>query len=114
MPARSVIAGLTAAALHGLWLPEASRTTDRCHRGANDGRSRVPSRAADSASASTRRPATRDVLRADEIVHACDGLPVTTETRTWIDLAEVTRDADLVAVRGQRARGAPRPLTSTS
>jgi hypothetical protein len=102
LPPMTVIGGVTAARLHGLWLPERldSRMTVLLRNEPLKPRERA---------GSIRREirARRVSLRPDEIV-LVDGVPVTSETRTWIELAGVLSMPDLVAagdsvLRGQHA-----------
>ncbi|HEY2271247.1 MAG TPA: hypothetical protein VGH30_00625 [Jatrophihabitantaceae bacterium] len=87
----SVIASITAARLHGLWVPE--ETDERIHVA-----TAVPDRVGRSMSRSQRPQlvAHRFQLRTDDIV-LLDGLPVTSLARTWRDLACVLELPDLVA-----------------
>lgn len=88
----AVVAGLSAARLHGLWLPDGT-----------DGRLEVivnsEQRGATRRSYH-RRPqirARRQDLAGDD-VQIVDGIAVTTPARTWIDLADRLLPADLVAL----------------
>jgi len=86
----SVIASVTAARLHELWLPEMD---ERIH--VATARPGCPGRAM----TRTRRPqfvAHRFQLRPEDVT-VVDGLPVTSLARTWRDLADVLSLADLVA-----------------
>jgi len=90
LPQRTVLSGLTAAALHGMDVPTQTVATD------------VTVAAQHRPSALTsgpRRPelvAHRRLLSPDEIVEVA-GLPVTSAARTWCDLAETMLLPDLVA-----------------
>jgi len=100
LPPGTVVGGITAARLHGLWLPRArddellelivTRAGHRPHElcGSRRREARVRRRA----------------LRRDEIADV-DGLPVTAEARTWVDLAEALCAADLVAAGDSVLRG---------
>jgi hypothetical protein len=92
MPSGTVVGGITAARLHGLWLPEANggeRIELIQSRGEIAPRQLPGSRRSEV-------HVRRRTLRPDEIAEV-DGIPVTTEARTWIDLAESLRLEDLVA-----------------
>ena len=94
-PADTVIGSITAARLHGLWLPD--------HREEIHVVTASPGRAGRSMTR-TRRPefvAHRFQLRAHDVTIA-HGLPITTIARTWRDLAATMGLADLVAA-GDRA-----------
>jgi hypothetical protein len=92
LPAGAVIGGMTAARLHGLWLPPGrddesiemivTRRGLRPHEYAGSRRREIRVR--------------RRTLRRDEVVEVA-GLPVVDEARTWVDLAETLRIEDLVA-----------------
>lgn len=98
-PDGTVVAGATAAHLHGLWLP---RTNDArieliLRRDAD-----VPRQHSGS-----RRPevrARRRTLHPEEIT-SIGGVPVTSEARTWLDLAEVLSLPDLIAAGDSALRG---------
>jgi hypothetical protein len=102
-PEGSVVAGLTAAQLHGLWVPRL-----------RDDLVEVivrPNEPALNRRAYNRRPglrARRQRLEADEIsmVH---GLLVTSEARTWLDLADRLHSADLIAAGDSALRGNATP-----
>ncbi len=100
-PPDAVAAGVTAAQLHGLWLPpwlaDQQRIETIVHR-----TSGPPARRPGG-----RRPefrCRRQTLRTDEIIEL-DGVPVTSEARTWLDLAGRLRPADLLAVGDSALRG---------
>jgi hypothetical protein len=94
----TVVASVTAARLHGFWLPElpdaihlATATPDRLAR----------------AMSRTRRPefvGHRYRLGERDIVNV-QGVDVTAPARTWCDLAAVLRTADLVAAGDSALRG---------
>lgn len=87
----AVAGGLTAALLHRLWLPDVSdRPVEVLVHGAED----FPRDFCASRRAELR--VRRRRLDADEIT-VVDDIPVTTLARTWVDLAEDLRFADLVA-----------------
>lgn len=92
LPGGAVIAGLTAARMHGLWLPEA-RSDERAEIVLTRPGMR-PRDFAGSRRAEIR--VRRRSLRQDD-VSVLDGLPVTTLERTWVDLGEVLAVEDLVA-----------------
>ena len=103
LPEGTVVAGLTAAHLHGLWVPRLK-----------DDRVEVivhPDGPSPDQRAYNRRPglrARRQRLQPDEIsvVH---GLLVTSEARTWLDLADRLRPVDLVAAGDSALRGSATP-----
>jgi len=92
LPPGTVIAGLAAARLHGFWLPEPrfDEPVEVITRGVGQ----VPRELA--ASERSEVHARRRRLGRPE-VDLVDGIPVTCEARTWVDLAEVLPMADLVA-----------------
>lgn len=98
-PPLTVVCGITAALLHGLWLPpEVGRWVEVIVR---------PDVSAPSARSHNRRPglrARRQLLAPDEWTWL-DGIPVTTEARTWLDLAAVLSPPDLVAAGDSALRG---------
>jgi hypothetical protein len=98
-PQGTVIGGLTAAQLHGLWLPDTvtGRVELLLRREAE-----VP----EAHSHSRRREfiSRRRRLLPDE-VEVVDGLPVTTAARTWVDLGERLSLADLIAAGDSVLRG---------
>lgn len=101
-PDGTVVSGVTAAQLHGLWLPpELDGPVETIiHRHIE-----VPARRPRS-----RRPelrSRRQLLSDDEIV-LVDGIPATSEARTWLDLALRLPMADLVALGDSALRGAAR------
>jgi hypothetical protein len=102
-PDGTVVAGRSAARLHGLWLPESPDEPIEVivHRDEPVPASRPGSR---------RRElrARRRVLLADEITYL-DGIALTTEARTWLDLAERMGTADLIAAGDSALRGAATP-----
>jgi len=98
-PDGTVVAGMAAAQLHGLWLPaiDVSPIEVILRRDAD-----VPREHAGS-----RRPELRGRRRnlsPDEIT-SVDGLAVTTEARTWLDLSEKFAVPDLVAAGDSVLRG---------
>ncbi len=100
MPAGTVIAGLSAAALHGLWLPELPAHPVELIVACEPELPRDV--------AASRRPevrARRRTLRPDEISR-CGEVPVTTLARTWCDLAESLSMPDLIAAGDSALRGA--------
>lgn len=99
-PEGTVIAGVAAARLHGLWLPSLNDPPIEVilRRDAQ-----VPRRHAGSRRREVR--ARRRTLRPGEIVNV-DGLPVTSEARTWLDLAETLSMPDLIAAGDSALRGA--------
>ena len=102
-PAGTVVSGLTAARLHGLWLPDRPDEPVEVivHRDEP-----VPARRPGSRRREIR--ARRRVLRSDEIV-TIDGIAVTSEPRTWVDLAERLSTPDLVAAGDAALRGSATP-----
>jgi hypothetical protein len=101
-PADTVVCGLTAARLHGLWLPSDEVCVDEpieliIHPG-------VPVPADRVASRRSRIRARRQVLARDEIA-VVDGVPVTSDARTWLDLAQQLSLPDLVAAGDSALRG---------
>ena len=92
LPVRTVVGGITAARLHGLWLPGAL-DTEAIEFVQTRGEV-APRRLGGSRRREIRTR--RRSLRPDEIV-VLDGLPVTSPARTWIDLAETLSLEDLVA-----------------
>lgn len=98
-PAGTVVSGVTAARLHGLWLPPGldgpTEVITHCE---------VP-KPADRAG-HTRRDirARRKALLQDEIT-VLAGIPILSEARTWLDLAEVLGMPDLVAAGDSALRG---------
>ena len=90
-PDGTVIAGLTAAALHGLWLPPdlPDRIELVLRRDAE-----IPKQHSHSKRREIR--GRRRVLLPDEVT-VLHGLPVLTAARTWVDLGEVLQLPDLVA-----------------
>lgn len=100
LPPGTVVAGIAAARLHGLWLP-ASRPAERIEvilrRAAHVPRELPSSRRCEI------RARRRAVGRAE--LDVIDGVPVTCEARTWVDLAEVLSRADLVAAGDSVLRG---------
>lgn len=100
LPSGTLVAGLAAARLHGLWVPSErpGEPIDVIMRGVGQ----VPR--ARSASSHPEVRARRRWLRRPEI-DIVDGVPVTSEARTWVDLAESLRLADLVAAGDSVLRG---------
>jgi very-short-patch-repair endonuclease len=99
MPPRSVIAGLAAARLHGLWLP---RVNTQPIEVITPGNPRRPRELGHSRRVEVR--ARRRVLTDDEITVVAD-VPVTTVARTWCDLAERITLPDLIAAGDCSLRG---------
>ena len=99
-PDNTVVCGWTAARLHGLWLP--ARVDDGSIEVIIHRDIAIPSRR--SASYRSHVRGRRQTLLPDEIDHI-DGIPVTSEARTWLDLAPVLRGADLVAAGDSVLRG---------
>jgi hypothetical protein len=99
-PDRTVIGGLTAARLHGLWLPDLPEGPIEVivHRDRL-----VPAHRPGSRRREVR--ARRQRLPDDEITHI-NGVPVTSESRTWLDLAPRLGLADLIAAGDSALRGA--------
>jgi hypothetical protein len=102
-PDRTVVAGLTAARLHGFWLPDRADGPVEVivHRDRPLPASRPGSRRGE-------LRARRRVLRDDEIGYL-DGIPVTSEARTWLDLADRLALPDLIAAGDFVLRGATTP-----
>jgi hypothetical protein len=101
MPTGTVIGGMTAAELHGLWLPNGPlRPIELIIR--RDGT--LPREMAGSRRHELR--ARRRAVLDDEIAWI-DGLPLTSEARTWVDLAEWLTMPDLVAAGDCVLRGGP-------
>lgn len=91
LPAGTIVAGDTAARLHGLWLPD--RPCPRIEfilRAGVEAPEHYPG---------TRRRELRGRRRAVGVDERCtvDGLPLTTIARTWVDLAESLSMPDLIA-----------------
>jgi hypothetical protein len=102
-PDGTVVAGRAAAWLHGLWLPHTDdqRVELILRRDAVDPIAHAGSRRAEII-------ARRRVLRPDEVV-VVDGLPITSEARTWLDLSERLRLPDLIAAGDSALRGKTTP-----
>ena len=100
-PPDTVVAGVTAAQLHGLWLPpwlaEQQRIETIVHRSSGPPARRPGGRRAEFR-------CRRQTLRTDEVVEL-DGIPVTSEARTWLDLAARLRAPDLLALGDSALRG---------
>ena len=98
-PDDTVVGGWTAAQLHGLWLPQRADGPIEViiHRDVA-----VPARRSASYRAQVR--GRRQTLLPDEIEYV-HGVPVTSEARTWLDLAQVLAGADLVAAGDSALRG---------
>ena len=98
-PDGTVLAGWTAACLHGLWLPPRPEPPVEVivHPDNPLQRQRSYSRRGE-------LRARRQALEPDETTVVC-GLPVTTEARTWLDLAPRLSPPDLVAVGDSALRG---------
>jgi hypothetical protein len=92
MPSGTVVGGITAARLHGLWLPE---PTDTERIELIQTRDEVRPRQLPGSRRREMR-VRRRTLRTAEIVEV-NGIPITSEARTWIDLAESLSLEDLVA-----------------
>jgi hypothetical protein len=92
LPPGTVVAGLAAARLHGLWLPEPrpDEPIEVILRGVDQ----VPSHLASCVRGEV-RARRRQLGRAE--MDVLGGVPVTAEARTWVDLAEQLPMADLVA-----------------
>lgn len=102
-PAGSVLAGFTAARLHGLWLPSAvgeERLEVIVHRDGGPPNVRSYNKRLELRSR-------RQHLATDEVVEL-RGLPVTSLARTWLDLAASLRDGDLVALGDSALRAGAR------
>lgn len=96
----TVIAGSTAARLYGLWLPD-SCAEDRVEVIVH------PELPTPSARCGSRRAAVRArrrIVSAAEVTTSF-GLPITTEARTWFDLASVLELPDLIALGDSALRG---------
>ncbi len=99
-PSGTVVSGMTAARLHGLWLPT------------EDSGQRIdvivhPDVLVPAARANSRRAALRvhrRILLSDEVT-LYNGVAVTTEARTWFDLARELPLSDLVAAGDSALRG---------
>jgi hypothetical protein len=92
LPLGTVIAGLTAARLHGFWLP--NPRPDELIEVILRGVDQVPRELAGCIRREV-RARRRQLGRAEMAV--LDGVPVTAAARTWVDLAEQLPMADLVA-----------------
>src|SRR6185437_5908335 len=102
-PADTVVCGLTAARLHGLWLPvDPCRDDDLIELIVHPA---VPVPAQRTASRRSRVRARRQMLARDEIADI-EGILVTSEASTWLDLAQVLAMPDLVAAGDSALRGA--------
>jgi hypothetical protein len=102
-PEGAVIAGVAAARLHRFWLPDLDdRPIDVILRRDAE----VPRRHAGSRRREIR--GRRRTLIPDEIVVVA-GLPVTSEARTWLDLAETLSTADLIAAGDSALREGTTP-----
>ena len=98
-PEGTVVAGVTAARLHGLWLP--ARRDELIEVIVH------PQQPDLTARTYNRRPglrARRQTLPPDEVT-VVDGIPVTTEARTWFDLAALLAPPDLIAAGDSALRG---------
>jgi hypothetical protein len=100
LPERTVVGGITAARLHGLWLPEPTET-ERLEFVTT--RAETPGRALARCRRNEIHPRRR-ALRPDEI-DATDRFALTSVARTWIDLAEFLSVEDLVAAGDSALRG---------
>lgn len=100
LPPGTVVAGATAARLHGLWLPQSSadERVEVILRGAGN----VPRELPGSVRGEI-RGRRRDLSRAD--VDLVAGVPLTSEARTWVDLAQQLALPDLVAAGDSVLRG---------
>ncbi len=94
-PTETVVAGLAAATLHGLWLPEPATVPEIAIR--QSGRRSASMNRSHRSGFPTHR---RQILDRDVVL--IDGLPVTGLARTWWDLATQLELPDLVAA-GDRA-----------
>ncbi len=105
-PVDTVVCGLTAARLHGLWLPtDLDRDNEVIELNIHPG---VPAPARRSASHRAHVRARRQMLAVDEVADV-DGIPVTSEARTWLDLAQVLPMPDLMAAGDSALRGTATP-----
>ena len=102
-PPHAVICGQLAALLHGLWLP--SQLSRRFEVIVHPD---IPLATARGRNRRRDIRARRQVLLPDEVV-VLDGIPVTSEARTWLDLAPVLSIADLVATGDSAVRGSATP-----
>jgi hypothetical protein len=100
LPPGTVIGGVTAARLHGLWVPAAGplERIELIETRLDLQPRKLPG--------SRRREVRvrRRALRTDEIVEL-RGLPITSEARTWVDLAETFKLEDVVAAGDSVLRG---------
>jgi hypothetical protein len=101
-PDGTVVAGATAAQLHGLWLPGRDSDGDAPVEVIVHPDIPVPRMRSHNRRAEVR--ARRQMLRPDE-VGTVEGIPVTTEARTWLDLSDRLPLADLVAAGDSALRG---------
>lgn len=102
LPAGTVVAGLTAARLHGLWLPYPEAPGERIEVIVH------PEQPQQRLRSYNRRPevrSRRQLLLPDEVTNI-GGLEVVTEARCWLDLADRLSPADLVALGDSALRGA--------
>lgn len=101
-PPGTVLAGITAARLHGLWLPYSEWRDERIEVIV---RPEVNPQQLRSYSRRAELRARRQQLLPDEVTDI-NGLPGCTEARCWVDLAARLRPADLVALGDSALRGA--------
>ncbi|HEY2273623.1 MAG TPA: hypothetical protein VGH30_12665 [Jatrophihabitantaceae bacterium] len=100
LPEGTVISGITAARLHGLWVPEAAETE----------RLEFATARAETAGSTLARCRRNEIhprrraLRPDEI-DVTDRFALTSVARTWVDLAEFLSVEDLVAAGDSALRG---------
>jgi hypothetical protein len=96
-----VVSGLTAARLHGLWLPDQEGPGERIEVIVH------PEQAPQRMRSHNRRSevrARRQLLLPDEVTDL-GGLEIVTEARCWLDMADRLRPADLVALGDSALRG---------
>lgn len=99
LPAGTVISGITAAQIHGLWLPSLDNDVLEFIVHAD---TPIPRKRPGSRRKGLR--ARRQLLEPDEVT-VVEGLPVTTEAVTWLHLAGRLKPADLVAAGDSALRG---------
>lgn len=102
LPPGTVVAGLTAARLHRLWLPNEEAPGERIEVIVH------PQQAPQRLRSHNRRAevrARRQLLLPDEVT-SLGGLEIVTEARCWLDLADRLSPPDLVAVGDSALRGA--------
>jgi hypothetical protein len=101
-PPGTVLAGMTAARLHELWLPLSDWRIERIEVIV---RPEINPQQLRSYSRRAELRARRQQLLPDEVTDI-NGLPVCTEARCWLDLAARLRPADVVALGDSALRGA--------